>query len=194
MKAKNWRSLAVLLALLALVSCDVFEPRESDPPAETAEWNPFPVSPQMALDNLRYVWIFTQNSTRYGELLTDDFVFYADQQDVVEYGVLGEWDRETETLLLTQYHGVSEFSGDEEFFTAVAGEDDVIDNDDATLVRDYSFSVLHSDETTPATYSGRLALQLERGEDSLWRIASWTDNRKDDETVTWGRMKDEYRP
>ncbi|MCD4830022.1 MAG: hypothetical protein K8R90_11390 [Candidatus Cloacimonetes bacterium] len=184
----------LLLAALMLASCNIFDPREAEDPAETADWNPFPVSPQMALDNLRFAWMFNQNGAKYGEILTPDFVFSCDQQDVIEYGVLSEWDAGTEESVLLQVFVSSYMGGNQVDLTLVEGIDDVFEGDEATVVRDYQLDIFWGEIESPMVYEGRLAIEMFRGSDGLWRLASWQDSRKDNESTSWGRMKDAYRP
>ena len=179
--------------LLAMASCDIFSPRDAEEPAGTAEWNAFPVSPHLALQNLRYAWLYSQNASRYGELLTDDFVFYCDQQDVVEYGVAAQWDAGAEANILWQVYSQIASAESVVEFTEVEGEEDVIETDAATMVRDYRLELYFGAAETPVMVTGRLAADLARGQDGLWRLQTWQDSRIDNETTSWGRMKDAYR-
>jgi len=184
----------VLLALL-LAACNPFEPREAESPAATVEWNPFPVSPQLAVDNLRYAWLYPQNATKYGELLAEGFAFVFAQQDVVEYGVPSQWaaaDEKNTLLNLT-----AELTADSKtsvVFFEISDEEDVIHTDDATIKRDYAITAHVGSAGMQMMAAGTMTLDLVRGEDGLWRIELWQDNRKTDDTMTWGRLKDAYRP
>ncbi len=184
-----------MVAIALLLSCNAFSPRDSEEPKSGAEWNSFPTQPEQSLQNLEYAFEYSQNSIKYGEIFPDGFSFFFDTQDISDYGVPETWDAQTEeeTLLLLYNHLLSGTSMSLEL-TAVADEPDEIQNEIAEYYRDYRLSVQHDLEGMPDTFEGTAYFQIIKNQDGLWRIAQWRDYRKDQQAVTWGRLKYEVSP
>ncbi len=187
--------LLVLAVIVMLMACNAFSPRDSEEPESGVEWNSFPIQPQQVLENLVYAYEFSQNSIKYGEIFTDEFRFFFDTQDVSDYGVPQEWDAQTESdmLLLLYNHLLSNTDMTLEL-EEVEDEPDDIQSEFAEFYRKYTLSVQHDLNHLPQTFSGVCFLEIVKGTDGFWRISQWQDNRKDQESVTWGRLKYEVSP
>ncbi len=177
------------------MSCNAFSPRDSEEPDSGAEWNSFPIQPEQSLENLEYAFEYSQNSIKYGEIFSDGFAFFFDTQDISDYGVPAEWDADTEdeTLLLLYNHLLAGTAMSLEL-TPVEDEPDEIQSDTAEYYRDYLLNVQHDLEDMPETFEGTAYLQIVKNQDGFWRIVQWRDYRKDQQAVTWGRLKYEVSP
>ena len=58
----------LLIAMLTLNACNIFELRDAEPPSEEARWNDITSSWQLLLDNLIYAYEDSRNAINYGRI------------------------------------------------------------------------------------------------------------------------------
>ncbi len=180
-KVKIQSSLALALILL-ISSCHLFEPRKSELPFSEADWNQFPILAEQALENLLFSYEYSENIERYHTVLTDDFRFYFDVQDVQNYSLPEYWTKEEEIFTRVVFpHGFEDL-----VFSGIESKTDILLEESAVYYRHYSFQY---DNTH---YQGNMTLNLVKESDGFWRIEHWQDYRNEGNTNTWGRIKYEY--
>lgn len=181
----------IFLAMLVVLTgygCRLFEPRKpEEPDVSRAEWNLFPITPEQTLNNLEYAYNYQANADRYGSILTDDFRFFFDAQDVQDYNLPEYWGKVDEVAARKLINIDINIE-----LTEIEGEDDVIQAQRATYNRDYQIRKKAGQQGT--LFTGSLILDLRREDDGFWKIYRWEDYRNEDELDTWGRFKNEFAP
>jgi len=66
----------VLLITLLLSGCDLFQVRESEPPAAQIPWIDFTTGVDSVLLNLEYSYTYPQNAVHYVGLFSSDYIFH----------------------------------------------------------------------------------------------------------------------
>jgi len=176
----------VILTALILSSCGLFETRDPEEPVGKVNWNHYPITPLQTLDNLKYAYDYNENVDRYGSILSSDFEFHFDSQDVQDYNLPVYWGKDMET----EMRSLIDKNMDLEL-QIIEEKDDIIQSDNAVLYRDYELLLTRENETS--VFSGSMTLYIRRDSDGFWRIYQWEDFRTDNDT-TWGRLKYEYIP
>jgi len=169
-----------------VTSCEIFETREAEEPAGKVDWNLFPITPYQTLDNLSYAYNYNENIDRYGSILSNDFMFYFDTQDIQDYNLPTYWTKEMET----EMRSLINYKMDLEL-QLIEDRDDIIQSDTAVIYRNYHLLLTRNPESS--VFMGSMTLYLQRESDGFWRIDRWEDFRTD-HNVTWGRLKYEYIP
>lgn len=180
----------MLLALL-LLSCGLFDPRDSDEPEIVDPWNSYVVNETQLLENLEYSYNYSGNSLKYKDILTSDFLFVFATQDVNEHGTVASWNLYSEDDMLINLHktlGAEEKTVEITELLPLEDEDDIIDTTAMTLYRSYIIEVIDNDQIS--TYTGKLEIELILV-DSFWKIKIWKDFRTTS-NQTWGKLKNEY--
>jgi hypothetical protein len=164
----------------------LFEKRDPEEPVGKVNWNHYPITPLQTLDNLKYAYDYNENVDRYGSILSSDFEFHFDSQDVQDYNLPVYWGKDMET----EMRSLIDKNMDLEL-QIIEEKDDIIQSDNAVLYRDYELLLTRENETS--VFSGSMTLYIRRDSDGFWRIYQWEDFRTDNDT-TWGRLKYEYIP
>ena len=182
--ARHQKRLFLLLVIISINSCYLFQPRKAEEPVGKVEWNHFTILPYLTLENLIYSYNYSENSDRYGTILSSDFLFYFDQQDVHDYGFPVSWGKDSEIYMRSLVTNKTKLE-----LTIINDQEDVVLSEEALIYRNYSLTLLSSSDI----FAGRFALQLKREDDGFWRIKKWEDFRNEDKE-TWGRFKYETYP
>jgi hypothetical protein len=139
------RKYAVLLiALLALCACELFEVRDSEPPTKPPSWNNFTTSWELCLQNLSYCYEDARNVVKYGGLFTEGFRFSFAPQDINDYGISGIWGRAQEQDMLLSLHGQCDSLQLD--LQPISGQNDDISASEAIIYRSYELSLLKRTE------------------------------------------------
>lgn len=184
MKIKLFFFLVLPTLLILLLSCNLFDTRDAEEPEGKVNWNLFPITPFQTLENLDYAYNFNENIDRYGSILSDEFEFHFDSQDIQDYNLPPYWGKlmETEMRSLLDKDISLDMQQNEE-------SEDIIQSESAVLYRDYQLILTRLSGTS--FFAGSMTLYLQRENDGFWRIYRWEDFRTDND-VTWGRLKYEY--
>ncbi len=185
-------SIGLLLLILVLTSCKVFEPRKSEDPVNETQWNTFQTSPQQVIENLTYAHNYKQNMYRYTNLFSENFKFYFDSQDISDFGFPVSWNKSMEIEVLTNYfNSIPVDSASVLVLTPIEADPDQIQNNQATIYRDYDLRAGHDMANVGHHISGKFTLYLEKDSNGIWRIKQWWDYKKNSDW-TWGRLKYEF--
>jgi hypothetical protein len=164
--------------------CYLFEPRKAEEPVGQVKWNHFPIVPGQTLENLLYSYNHSENADRYELILSEDFRFYFDAQDVHDFSFPVFWNKESEVNMRSLINEKMRLE-----LTIIPDQADVVQSETAALYRSYELEVLPVRER----FAGKMVLNMLRSEDGFWRIESWEDIRQANE-ATWGRFKYETFP
>lgn len=181
-----------LTILLLIASCRIFEPREAEKPGKPVEWNAFPTSPEKCMENLIYSYNYRENVYQYGSLLSDEFKFYFDPQDVSDFTTPSMWYKTNEIdMLMNVYQQTGDTQELNLVLSAIPGQSDNYYANNAWIYRFYELQVNHSLTNLSTDFSGKFQILLERESNGLWKIKEWYDYRNQSEW-TWGRMKNAF--
>jgi len=178
----------ILYLLVFVLSCNIFHPRDSEEPSKPPEWNIITNTADRCLENLLFVYNYKQNAINYHRILSDQFTFNFDLQDVQDFGVPVVWGKQQEIEMLINLHQYSNKYQD--IFLYLEQVPNQTDNYGATSVTFFRNYILRIDSLNK-TLKGRFQLLVEKDTDGLWRIKTWHDYRIND-IWTWGRLKDEF--
>ncbi len=165
---------------MVIWGCNIFEPRTAEEPVGKVEWNYFPIIADQTLENLVFAYDYKENSGRYGSVLSNDFRFYFDSQDIQDYSLPVYWDKSAE-INMRELIDI----GIRVNLENIPDKEDIIQAEQAIYNRNYSVYA------TNRFFSGSMTIFVRREDDGFWRIYRWEDYRKDDND-TWGRLKYEY--
>lgn len=177
----------MILALIALTSCDIFDLRDPQPPSEEAVWNDFATSWELTVQNLRLAYTDSRNTVNYSRIFADEYRFHFAPQDITDFSTDTFWERYQEQDMLLNLH--SRYSKIELDLQSLE-IDDEISADSAKIYRSYEMHLQPSaPEENELVVSGNMELQL-RKEYGYWYITHWYDYRSVSDW-TWGRLKHE---
>jgi len=180
----------VLILILVCFGCNLFEPREAEPPDPPADWHVFPTTHVMCLENLIFAHNYRENMWNYGNILSEQFEFIFDRQDVSDFTLPNTWNRISETVMLRNAHSQAGASGINLELSLIENQVDDVRSNMAWIFRNYSLKVDSFHDDNYQIFSGRMELYLEI-EHGLWVIREWFDFR-DGNIWTWGRMKNAF--
>ena len=173
-------------------SCDLFEPRNADDPSKPAEWNPFPTTPYMCLENLVFAYNYRENVFNYGTILTTGFFFHFDPQDVRDFSLPIRWFKQAEVDMLMNVYFHSNRTQDMSLFLyELPNQPDIVQSNHAWIFREYILYINHTIPNLNNEFTGSFQLYLERESTGFWKIQEWHDFRGQSEW-TFGRMKNAY--
>lgn len=175
----------MLLALIALISCEIFDLRDTDAPSEEAKWHDFATDLELAVENLEFAYEDSRNVVNYTRIFWEDFRFYFAAQDITDYSTDSEWTSAQEQDMLINLH--SHYSKINIELQPLESEDE-ISSDEAKLYRSYQLTAKPvNPQEAEVLAQGNLELHY-RKQYGYWYLYRWYDYRSSDE-LTWGRLK-----
>lgn len=192
MKSRRYFLVSIFVFSFFL-SCDLFDPRESEEPSNSGiSWQD-PTNPDIVIENMQAA--LNGSSVLYMDCFDDSYVFLADTSDINEYSTydFNDWDKLVENDTVNQLFSiVSEDSTvSSEFLIDIENPDPASPQDSATIFREYSIQI------PSATHSyavGIAEIKLIEDADGFWSIKEWVDIRHEQSSfVTWAVMKAAYR-
>ncbi len=188
--------LMVIFTSLFLLSCGIFEPRDSEDPLRPIPWEPNPIHRDQIISNLKNSYLFSENGNNYNKIFTDDFVFHFANQDISEQGTPTTLDLTQESEIILNLH---KYLGDfnQQIFidtlSNISGQADVFDNTSATLYRSYYIRIENRSKNRADTriFQGKAEFYLIQDNESFWKMKSWKDYRTTT-NQTWGLLKNDF--
>ena len=175
----------MLLVLITLTSCEIFDLRDSQPPTVEAEWNDFATNLELALQNLEYAYEDSRNTINYSRIFTPDFRFYFAPQDITDFSTDAQWTSVQEQDMLLNLH--TRYSKIEVSLGLLPTADEISANE-ARIYRSYTLTAKPvNTEDADIVVQGNLELSY-RKQYGYWYIYRWYDYRSAD-GHTWGRLK-----
>ena len=176
----------LLLLLLLLSACGIFDLRDSQDPSAPPPWNSTTSSWEQALQNLGYCYTDSRNVVKYSGLFLPSFRFHFAPQDVNDFSLPATWERAQEQDMLLNLHNLSsKITLD---LQSIPSSPDEILVAEARVFRSYQISLKTA--TGTRYYNGSLELQLRR-ESGYWYIYRWYDFRGGND-ASWGKLKYDY--
>jgi hypothetical protein len=176
----------MFLALIALMSCEIFDLRDSQLPTEEAKWHDFATNLELALENLEFAYEDSRNAVNYTRIFFDGFRFHFAPQDITDFSTDAEWSSaEEQDMLLNLHTRYSKISVD---LQALETPDEISSNA-ATLYRAYQLIAKPVQAEADILVEGNLELHYRR-QHGNWYLYRWYDYRSSEES-TWGRLKHE---
>ncbi|HEY6953143.1 MAG TPA: hypothetical protein VI758_12120 [Bacteroidota bacterium] len=190
----NYR-IVVLLVPALFVSCDIFQTRTADPPAQTSSSYVSPVVASDVFDNMRSAFQ-DQNPENYLKSFSDSatfgrtFVFDASPQARSQYfGVFIAWTKQSEQEYFTNMNAkiLAGKAAGLSFTTLSAVSEQ---SDSAQYDAEYLLTVPHSQAGIPTVFQGRAQFFLIRNSlNSTWSIWHWVDFRDAQNDPGWSDLK-----
>jgi len=179
-----------LAAAAVVLSCGIFDTRESPPPSEGGETpRQTPVNVDAVLYNYRNALEY-RDQGNYEEALSEDFVFLPDSEDRAFFvntrgsDVFEHWGRDKEMQAVRLI-----FSDSESLSVVKFKEVDRNELPDTAFVRiDYTFRQRRAGADTAAMFAGRAEIHLKANQSGMWSIDRWKDISLS-QRQTWGRLK-----
>ena len=176
-----------MVVLLALGSCELFSPREAEPPIDTTDpyaWKP-PTTPEIVLENLsnsfpagkRNFYLDVLKHTQDG---TQDFVFVPDPVIATSQpGVFDNWGYEEEENFVTKLFESLQDGG----FQRLDWEVDQISplGDTYEVITDYRMTLSYKsgNETLPVQLGGQATITMVENSELIYEIVRWEDLNSD---------------
>lgn len=190
------RSVLITMFLFTLSACELFTPREPDPPINISDpyaWRP-PTSPEIVLENLAnafpahkinyFLDVLSQN-----EEPGPGFTFIADPGVASSQpGVFDVWGYTEEEKFITQLFQILSEDG----FQRLDWLEDQLnpDGDHFEIVANYQLSLAYSEDgsSLPSLLKGQATLTIIQNADLLYEISSWQDFAADS-LASWTELK-----
>lgn len=188
--------ISILLTIFLLTSCDLFIPREPDPPIKTPNpyaWKP-PTTPEIVLDNLSNAFPASKKNY-YLDVLSHNldtgngFVFLPDPGVASSQpGVFDAWGYDAEETFITKLFQSLDASGLQRL-TWQTDQVSPIDNY-YEIIADYQITLTYSENSAafPVLLGGQATLTLTQNSDLLYEVSQWED-LKSDSLQCWTELK-----
>ncbi|NQV50824.1 MAG: hypothetical protein HQ507_10015 [Candidatus Marinimicrobia bacterium] len=186
-----------MTCLMLLVGCELFTPRESEPPIDGTDpyaWLP-PTSPEIVLLNLSNA--FPANKVNYHlDVLANDletevtFMFFPDQSVAsAQEGVFDNWGYEKEENFITKLFQSLNAEGLQRLEFEI--EQLLPIEDHYEIVTDYQLTLSYQETQTPlpGLFKGQATLTLVQNADLLYEISVWRDYKTIDTLPCWSDLK-----
>lgn len=175
------------------VSCDLFEPRDSEYPSNSGVTWQDPTSPDIVIENMQSA--LNGSSVLYMDCFDESYVFLADTTDINEYISynFSDWDKLVENDTVNQLFSIvpTDSTISSEFLIDIGNPDPASPQDSATVFRNYYIEVPSANHSISA---GIAEIKLIEDSDGFWTIKEWVDIRYPASSfVTWAVMKAAYR-
>ncbi len=189
--------ISILIILIFLVACELFTPRDSEPPIDTSDpyaWKP-PTSPEMVLENLSSA--FPAHKLNYHlDVLSNNpetgtvFVFYPDEGVAASlqpgWGYMEEESFITKLFQSLNKTGLQRLEWQDELLSPFEDRYEVIADYELTL------SYIESQTHLPSQLTGQATLTIVQNADLLYEITTWKDF-KSDTLPCWSDLKAEVQ-
>jgi len=184
----NRKLLSLLIIWLILfnlfISCDLFTTREPETPTGSSSGGrQFPRDPQTVMDNLvdavgrrssvDYMYIFSPDE--------DDsarFEFIPDPESVRSFpGRFDNWDLKQEERFSATLFAAATTPLDSIAFLEIIVDRETVIGDSAQTSVQYDLRIGHLREGAPRQMSGRMDIEMVKGDDGSWTMRRWIDVR-----------------
>jgi hypothetical protein len=187
-------TLTLLLASVLFVSCNIFETRTPESPAQTsANYNP-PINASDVFDNLQFAFQ-DLNTVNYLKSFSDSttagrtFQFDPSPQARSQYvGVFISWTKQSEQQYFDNMR--SKIPSGSAASLTFSLSPISIQSDSAQYDAEYQLSIPHTQTNIPKVFQGRSQFFLIKDPtSSTWSIRQWIDFRDAQNDVGWSDLK-----
>jgi len=186
----------LILVLLFVAGCGLFEPRDPRPVGGPGVNCATPNSPDNVVSNIVNHYGELAGTTCYSDMLDVTFAFHPDAADSNELAPgdtsYVHWTRDVES------RDARNVAADATFHIAAFDSEyaaRVISADQRTQIRFYAYHlILHASQVAPDTlFQGLADITFFQGGDAQWHITNWVDKRDGSGARTWGYLRRVYR-
>ncbi len=191
------KKITIIITVLLLFSgCELFEPRESEPPINTSDpygWKP-PTSPEIVLENLANAFPahklnYHLDVIRRSEDTDQSFVFLPDQGVAsLQPGVFETWGYVEEENFITKLFQLLTEDGLQRLEWQLDQLSPI--DDHYEIIANYQMTLSYQETLTPlpGELSGQATLTLVPNNDLLYEVVVWQDT-KSDTLPCWSDLK-----
>lgn len=188
-KARMPLSLPVILTLVIISSCGLFETRTPEMPNTSRSTYEPPTTPDAVLRNISSS-IIEKNSNNYIKCLSaTGFRYIPDSKSLSQYGtIFANWSLNSEKFYLDNLIANSDQNASSNLFLSNTVTTQ-LSSDSAVTTSDYIVVFQHNKVNIPKSAIGNFTLTMRTDENSLFYITKWEDFRKHDTDFTWSGLK-----
>ena len=179
--------------LLIITACNLFQPREAEPPREDDDRIPFRPANSAAgvFPNLQTGVENLSDGQNYERSLADNFVFLPLDQDAIDPslppGIFDDWTKDVEVNVLKLM--ISEASEASVTFTQTP---QINENEFVQFRVTYELKLTPAAGGEAATYKGVAEFDVRRIS-GIWLLERWRDIERVEDFTTWGFLKGTLR-
>lgn len=182
----------MILAVLFLGSCGLFDSRSVEPPTESRSTYTPPTSPYIVITNLNFA-IAEKNLDNYMRCFVDSnfslrrFSYFPDAVSLASYPVFLNWSLYNERI----YYSNLITSTDPNSATNLFPDNLTVNNaiDSAVADMDYILVFNHNRGNVPKEVKGKLRFIMGTDSRGLWSVHSWYDFINENNDTTWSFLK-----
>jgi hypothetical protein len=184
----NRRLLSILSIWLIFfnlfVSCDLFTTREPEPPTGSSSGGrQFPRDPQTVMDNFVDA-VGRRSSVDYMNIFSTDegdsakFEFVPDPESVRSFpGRFDSWDLKQEERFSATLFAAATTPLDSISYLDIVIDRETVIGDSAQTSAQYDLRIGHLRAGAPRQMSGRMDIEMVKGDDGGWTVRRWVDVR-----------------
>lgn len=166
--------------------CELFEPRDPEPPTTSGVNFPPANSPDILFQNFvnshrEKVLEYYLNCIVDEITLSENFSFVPASGAINKYPSLSDWDKNSERIF---FNNIITKSGESQIFVTLENEQSNTFGDSASFSYDYSISLPFSQDA----YEGSVRFVIKNDSRNLWFITRWEDYQVDDK-LSWSDLK-----
>ena len=188
------RQSGLLLCLLCIVGCNIFETRDTEPPTQSgSDFRP-PTVPEIVVSNLQSA-IAQRNTTNYISCFADPtrsshpFRFVPSAGANAQYpSVFASWTYPDEQSYFQNLVARGSPNGYSNLL--LVQKSAVVSADSVVYSYDYTFTFEHTESGFPTTAQGNLQFSL-AADNGSWVIYAWSDYKTTND-VTWSSFKGKF--
>jgi hypothetical protein len=189
------RVAAVTAALLCLAGCQLFAPRDAEPPTSSSGQFLPPSEAANVIANLQKS-IELKSVTGYAQCFSDGstglpaFVFLPSSEGTALYGPLFQnWTASEERAY---FQNLSAQVTSTSASSLILVQKSLLSAADSTIAEfDYVLTFEHTDASFPKTAAGNMQIALLRNNSNVWAITRWSDF-KTSSSATWSLFKGKF--
>ncbi len=184
----------IVLIFGLVVSCDLFQPRDSEDPIISRANYIAATTPDILFSNLISAFDekFTDNYIRSfvdTTFLSKKFRFIPSAASVAQYNILTQWDLRAERQYFDKIRTIpAEGAG---IRLTLLNENSNLQGDSAIFSYDYNIILPTSDESIPSLYQGSSQFKIYLDSRNQWVIGEWEDTKLEN-TPSWSDLKGRF--
>jgi hypothetical protein len=183
---------ALLIILLLIQSCGLFDSRDVEPPTESRSTFIQPTSPDLVLTNLIFS-ISEKNLDNYMRCFVDSnfsnkrYRYFPDAVSQASYPVFLSWNLNSERVYYSNLISATDPNAASNLFIDNYTINTAIDS--AIMDMDYIFVFGHNRQNVAVQAEGRLRFVMGTDTRGLWSIYNWYDFTDKNNDTTWSVVK-----
>jgi hypothetical protein len=191
---KCWKQIGLLIGLLLVSGCNIFETRDTEPPTQSGSDFQPPTGPDIVISNLQSA-VAQKNATNYIACFADPlrsahaFRFIPSAGANAQYpGIFASWSYSDEQSYFQNLIARASPNGYSNLL--LTQKSSVVSADSVVYTYDYTLSFDHTESGFPTTAQGNLQFSL-AADNGSWSIYAWIDYKTTND-VTWSSFKGKF--